>query len=260
MIYFTGDVHGDVLPRIYNFRRLGVERDESNALIVTGDFGIPWSPYSHSKEQRILDAAEKHLNLYNVILYYVDGNHENFDMLYAIPVEADGTRHLRPRIRHMPRGTLHKINGCDVFAFGGAKSTDRGMEELGRSYWIQELPNYSESQQGIDTLNAAKNIDFVISHAAPSGALAMMSAAVHSFDPARLGDPTAKVLETFRLIIEGRFPHAHWFFGHYHKNVKYPPIKWITNLTYVCVYEEIYAINEQDVFDKGGPKIDILQC
>ena len=33
VLFFTGDVHGELLPRIYNFRRLGVQRDE--ALAVT---------------------------------------------------------------------------------------------------------------------------------------------------------------------------------------------------------------------------------
>ena len=250
MLYFTGDIHGDILRRIYSFRRLGVRREEPNALFVCGDFGLPWSPHSHTKEQRVLDVAEKHLNLYNVTLYFVDGNHENFDMLYAIPIEGDGTRHLRQHIRHMPRGTLHTINGCDVFAFGGAMSTDRGIESLGRDYWVQELPTYSESHRGLETLSAAENVDFVVSHAAPSGALSMMCKAGIWFEAARFTDPAAKALEEYRLIIEVRFPHAHWFYGHYHENVTYPPIKWLTNLTYTCIYERIYAINEQGVFLK----------
>ena len=248
MLYFTGDIHSDILRRIYNFRRLGVKRDEADALIVAGDFGLPWSRHDHAKEQRVLDVAEKHLNLYNVTLYFVDGNHENFDMLYEIPIEDDGTRHLRPHIRHMPRGTLHKINGCDVFAFGGALSTDRGMEVLGRGYWQQELPTDPEKQQGLETLKASQNVDFVVSHAAPGGAILMMSDAAIRFEPARLKDPMIDVLEGYRLIFEERFPHAHWYYGHYHENITFSPIKHHSNLTYTCIYEEIEAVREQDVF------------
>ena len=248
MLYFTGDIHSDVLRRIYNFRSLGVKRDETNALIVAGDFGLPWSKHDHAKEQRVLDVAEKHLNLYNVTLYFVDGNHENYDMLYAIPIEDDGTRHLRPHIRHMPRGTLHKINGCDLFAYGGAMSTDRGIEVLGRGYWLQELPTDSEVQQGLHMLKTASNVDFVVSHAAPGGALSMMCDADVSILPARLTDPTIGVLEEYRLIFEERFPHVHWYYGHYHSNITFPPVKCISNLTYTCIYEEIEAVREQDVF------------
>ena len=236
MLYITGDVHGEILQRLSWLKRVRLDRAEENFLIVCGDFGLPWFAESRQlkKENRVLDMAQENLERYNTYLYFVDGNHENYDLLYGYPIAEDGTRPLRPRIRHLPRGTLIRIGGLDVFAFGGAKSTDRGEECLGRGYWREELPSDAEAACGLNALETAENVDVVISHAAPSGILDTMYV-----EPERLADPAAKVLEEYRQLVERKFPHAFWFFGHYHRNVCFPPVKWLSNLTYYCLYENI---------------------
>ena len=58
---------------------------------------------------------------------FVDGNHENFDRLYAYPVEEwhGGKVHkIRPSVIHMMRGQVFAIDGKSVFTFGGASSHD----------------------------------------------------------------------------------------------------------------------------------------
>jgi hypothetical protein len=241
MLYITGDIHGSLLKRIRDVKRVGIDSQTANNLIITGDFGLPWytDERHRRKENHILDQAQNALEKCNMTVYFVDGNHENYDLLYSFPLESDGTRLLRPRIKHLPRGGLYRIGSFYVFAFGGALSTDRGPESLGRGYWREELPTSAETAYGFDTLNAAQNVDLVVSHAAPAGILPMMG----DIEIMRLNDPVTKILEAYRLILEDRFPWALWYFGHYHRNLAYPPISGLTQLTYTCLYENIDVIN-----------------
>ena len=94
MLYFTGDLHSEILDRISKVLRSGVNRDEVNAMLVCGDFGCLWSPEDQEYEQSVLDDAEKMLVDCNMTLFFCDGNHENYDLLYSIPIAEDGTRHI----------------------------------------------------------------------------------------------------------------------------------------------------------------------
>ena len=77
MIYVTGDLHGDLSrfsdPRIRRLRK-------GDILIVCGDFGFIWS--GSGKEQKIL----KKLGRLPYAVLFVDGCHENFDLLRDYPV------------------------------------------------------------------------------------------------------------------------------------------------------------------------------
>ena len=56
-----------------------------------------------------------------------DGNHENFDRLYAYPVEMwhGGKVHkIRPSVIHLMRGQIFELEEKKIFTFGGASSHD----------------------------------------------------------------------------------------------------------------------------------------
>lgn len=78
MIYITGDTHGDV-----DYEKLLALKVKSPSykdyLIICGDAGICWSQQS----------LKYFLDLYNAIgctIIFIDGNHENFDMLNRYPL------------------------------------------------------------------------------------------------------------------------------------------------------------------------------
>ena len=80
MIYITGDCHGD-------YRRFSTENfpeqkkmTREDFVIVCGDFGY----WDRSKEQ---EWQRKWLSEKPFTLLWVDGNHENYDMLAELPVE-----------------------------------------------------------------------------------------------------------------------------------------------------------------------------
>ena len=80
MIYVTGDTHGTIdYGKVMSFQAKNKNLTRADYLIVCGDFGGLWS-----KGQ-----AEKELRPYTRLPFtvlFVDGNHENFDMLSSYPV------------------------------------------------------------------------------------------------------------------------------------------------------------------------------
>ena len=121
MIYITGDTHG-------GFRRFGNKyfppqkhMSREDYVIITGDFGGLWD--GGPKDWYWLDW----LSGKPFTTLFVDGNHENFDLLNALPEkEWHGGRvhEVRENILHLMRGQRFTIGGCSVFAMGGAASHD----------------------------------------------------------------------------------------------------------------------------------------
>ena len=80
MIYITGDTHGDWMNRL-NVDDFPEQKEmtKNDYVIITGDFGI----WNDTKQERYnLDWLEDK----PFTTLFVDGNHSNFDRLYAIPV------------------------------------------------------------------------------------------------------------------------------------------------------------------------------
>ena len=191
MVYATGDTHG-------NFRRLTrkffpelEKMTREDCIIVCGDFGGVWD--DSPSERYWLDwLAEKPFTP-----LFVDGNHENFDRLYALPEQEwhGGKVHkVRENVLHLMRGQLYEIEGHTFFTMGGASShdiwdgildpdapdfrdqykykvrTNQAFRILGWSWWPQELPSDEEYLTALAALEKAKwKVDYVITHCAPSG-------------------------------------------------------------------------------------------
>jgi hypothetical protein len=241
MIYVTGDTHGgnNLLKRLYATKYIHGYNDwPDHHILLAGDAGILWSGAACEKD--FLEEADRVLERMGATLYWVDGNHENFDMLNSYPVrESDGMRPITERIFHLPRGGLYSIDGVDVFAFGGGMSVDRGMEALGRGYWQEELPSAEEIERGFKTLKMALNVDIVLTHAAPASALPALNLDDGTLYPIlrQKKDPTPGVLEQYKEIIEAHWPDAKWYFGHYHKDLVISPNCRALFEDIVCVEE-----------------------
>lgn len=193
MIYITGDCHQD-------FERFNLdvfpeqkEMTKDDCVIICGDFGGVWNRNEESsREAKLMDWLENR----SFTTLFVDGNHENFDRLYAYPIEKwhGGKVHkIRPSVIHLMRGQVFEIDGKSIFAFGGASSHDiaggilepddpdfkKKKKELDRgwypyrinhvSWWKQELPSEEEMQEGIENLAAHDNkVDFIVTHCCAS--------------------------------------------------------------------------------------------
>ena len=122
-IYITGDCHGGFQRfTTRNFPQLK-EMDRDDYMILAGDFGGVWGGEQTDGHQ--LDWLEDK----PFTTLFVDGNHENFDLLRACPEQKwhGGRVHeVRPHVLHLMRGQVFNIGGLPWVTMGGAASPDIG--------------------------------------------------------------------------------------------------------------------------------------
>ena len=165
MVYVTGDMHGEH-DRITSSRIK--HRKKNDTLIVLGDFGFVWD--GSEKEKKFLEYLGK--RRYNVC--FIDGTHENFDLLYQYPEtiwNGGRVRRISGRCFYMCRGQVFEIEGKRIFTFGGGESADRDLrlDQEHVSWWRQELPTSAELEEGahnVDELGC--EVDIVLTHEPPS--------------------------------------------------------------------------------------------
>lgn len=250
MIYCTGDIHGD--PRRFNTECFPEQKEmtKDDFVIILGDFGLVWS---NSKEEKYwLDW----LNDKPFTTLFVDGNHENFNMLYTFPIVDfhGGKAHkIRDNIYHLMRGYVFDICDKKFFAFGGASSHDiqdgildpddfvdmddfrdtyRRWQKYGKmfrvrgvSWWDQEMPSDEEIERGRQSLKAVNNeVDFVISHCAPQEVASLIGFTDRD-----------KLTWYFNELLWDGLKFTKWLFGHYHTN------KQIMG-KFICLYEQMIRI------------------
>ena len=165
-VFVTGDVHGyPIRFDQSNLEAMGLNLTENDKVIICGDFGLPW--YGDEEEERCLNwLAAKPFEI-----LFIDGNHENFDLLYQFPVEEryGGKVHrVRSNVYHLMRGEIYEIEGKTFFAFGGATSVDRHCRIEFVSWWSQENFSRDEFENAVENLEKVDfTVDYVLTHTAP---------------------------------------------------------------------------------------------
>lgn len=208
MIYVIGDTHG--LEDFYKLHTFAGEHPEltlNDYVIVAGDFGAIWS------EQTLVENLRYYTELPFTVLF-VDGNHENFDLInsYSVEIWNGGKVHkIKPNVIHLMRGQIFEIEGKTIFTFGGATSIDRDYRIAGRSWWPQELPTYEELDEGIANLKKYNNkVDYIITHSC--GQRALMYPKLRIYAGVKIACPESHLLSNFEDTVEFK----HWYFGHFH--------------------------------------------
>lgn len=225
-VYVTGDIHGyPIRLTEENIQKIGVSLTKEDKLLICGDFGLPW--YNDEEELQCIEwLAKKPFEI-----LFIDGNHENFDLLNDFPVEAryGGKVHkLRDNIYHLMRGEVYEIEGKTFFTFGGATSFDKHMREENISWWKEEIFTKEEQLNAIQNLERkGNNVDFVITHTAPRKFL------TNSLEHLQGAD--ACMVSEFLDELSCKINYEKWYFGHFHIDVK-------INEVSTCMYENIVEI------------------
>ena len=246
-IFCTGDCHGDFLrfEKEYFQEQENMTRDDT--MIITGDFGAIWNGEPQDAKQ--LDWLET----LPFTTLFVCGNHENFDELYAYPVEEwhGGKVHrIRPHVLHLMRGQVFEMEGYTFFTMGGARSVDvwdgilepddpkfelkywamRRMNAVFRvnhySWWEQELPSdeeYAEARRNLERVN--HEVDYIITHCAPDSVQDELSDRKYIHDK----------LTAFLEEVKNQTKFHYWLFGHYHDNKNFGD-------KFVLLYEQIVQV------------------
>ena len=247
MIYVTGDCHG-------NYRRFATEifpeqkeMSKDDYVIICGDFGY----WDESKEQKYW---MKWLDSKPFTTLWIDGNHENFDLLKkqkAVKWHGVNVQFIQPSVIHLMRGQIYELEGLKIFTFGGAKSHDISggiletsdprfrakrkkldkNQELYRinhvSWWKEELPEEEELAEGLRNLITNNwSVDYIISHCCSTSTQEKI--ADRTYQPDILTRYFEKIKEMCR--------YRKWFFGHYHDNMN-------VNSKEVLLYDQIIRIH-----------------
>ncbi len=213
MILVTGDIHGEIDIHKLKKSRLGLfsGMTKEDYLIICGDFGLVWDNRAEEKWWLEWLLQKPFTTL------FVDGNHENFDLLYQYPVEEwhGGRIHrINDSVLHLMRGQVFDIGGKSFFAMGGAESHDKQYRKEGISWWPRELPSAEEYSEAEENLKKHGNkVDYIITHCAPTTIQKEMIA--------RLWNDTyqANELTDFLERVWQNVSFEHWYCGHYHEDV-----------------------------------------
>lgn len=259
MIFVTGDMHG-------NFSRLNADNfpeqqnmTKKDFVIVCGDFGV-W------RDDNNWRSWLKWLDEKPFTTLFVDGNHENYDLLseYNVSYWNGGVaQFITPSVIHLMRGEVYTLQGKTFFTMGGASSHDiqDGILELDEpflkekkraldagfkryrvnheSWWAEELPSNLEYENAIESLKRyVWEVDYVITHCAPASIAKYIADETYPRDN----------LTIFFDNVARKLKYKMWFFGHYHKNLS-------INRQFFLLYHEIIEIPVDDIEDE----IDVTQ-
>ena len=213
----SGDWHGEFLAAQASARE-AVRRD-CDAIVQCGDFGY-W-PHTDADYLTQVNSAMKKASKKlgrDLNVYWVDGNHENFDALFGgnWEVTPEGFWKMADHVFYVPRGTRWEWNGTKFLALGGGYSMDKqwrlGQGPIGQYWWPQETitqRNVYECINGLDGVGyEVGEVDVMFTHDMPAG-----------------NDLGMRLLKNFpedeqnrmavRTVVDAVKP-THLFHGHYH--------------------------------------------
>lgn len=216
-LLLAGDWHGN---EIVGIRAVNEKAAGLPTIVQLGDFGF----WHGTPGCQYLDRLSAALVANDRTLLWIDGNHENFDLLDHYPVmstgPAAGLRPIRPRLWHLPRGTRWTWLGPDGspvtwLAVGGAASVDRAMRTAGGDWWFQEeLTDYQA-----DEVIAGGPAHVVLCHDRPQAAAIVLgdppghwwsrAPAWADVDKARSDVHSARVQRVIDAVQPGAVWHGH---------------------------------------------------
>jgi len=237
MIYVSGDTHGTF--DVNKFIKIKPHLTEDDYILVLGDSGVCWDNNGSDLKTRRFWERNKSTVL------FIDGNHENFDLLNALPVaEWNGGKvhKIGEKIIHLMRGQIFELDGKIVFTFGGAASHDcgpkldkliaehiddfheyfaehkniklpRGNRQPGKDWWAAELPSAEEIAVAKDNLAKYGNkVDYILTHTPSSRVLASRMFEIN---------PQSADQLAFFDWIEENVKFEHFWSGHLHEDFYY---------------------------------------
>ncbi len=221
MIYVTGDMHGD----FSRFKDPGMKKiKQGDTLLICGDFGFVWD--GSKREQKLL----KKIGELKYQVAFVDGCHENFDLLERYEVtqwHGGQARVLSGNLVHLMRGEIYELEGNKIFTFGGGHSGDFEFRKETENWWEREQPSYEEIMHAVENLARVDNtVDYIITHEPPASLKDC------------LGVDTSQRLEvhTFFEDVIKVCTFQKWFFGKCHMNKRIP-------VKFYAIFDEVLPLN-----------------
>lgn len=227
-VYLSGDTHGliDIDKVVEYFNEASLTEacsKEKDYLIILGDCGVLWDGGERDRQ------VQNILNNLPVTVLYVDGNHENFDLLSEYPESnwhGGKVQVISDNIYHLMRGQVFEIDGKTFFTFGGGNSIDKEWRTPGISWWEEEMPSVYEYEEGFRNLEKVDyTVDYILTHTCPMEVLYEM---VYCYKEGE------EELQKYFQRIADMVEFEGWYFGHFHtdENIE----------KYHCLYYDIVKL------------------
>jgi len=197
-----------------------------NKIIQVGDFGI----WPGKEGQEYLYILNRYLVKHDVKLYFLPGNHEDWNQLdlwsQEGPITDEGFIHILDNIYYTNKINMWIWEGKKFGVIGGAVSIDKNLRIPQISWWPQENLSAME-MSGI--VNMSRKIDYLFTHDAPSNI---------PFDwliPHKESEQHRKLFD----IIGYLYQPKKWFHGHYHMYQEY-------TFKHSGGYTNVYSLDADD--------------
>lgn len=229
MIYLAGDIHGTLeIEKVMNFFEVECRKrllTEEDYLILLGDAGLCWD--GGKKDYFVRESLER----LPVTTLWIDGNHENFDLIDAMPIRqwhGGMVQYIGKKLIHLMRGYVYNIDDKKFFAFGGGFSIDKMLRTENEDWWKREMPSEEEYERGRAILREYNGtVDYIITHTVP---VHISKQLVKELD---LGE---EQLQYYLQEISETTVFQKWYFGHWHRDCKFE------NGRYIGLYDKILRL------------------
>lgn len=228
MIWLCADTHGTLdFQKVEDFFEnliLYQEVSKEDYLIILGDVGVCWD--GGVNDTFVISVLHK----LPCTVLWLDGNHENFDIIEEIPIinnwHGGKVQFISEDIIHLMRGQVYELEGKRFFVFGGGNSIDKQWRIPGVSWWEKEMPSEDEYVEGMRNLEGVDyEVDYVLTHTCPGHIAHMLVSEVYTGE---------EELQNYFDDISQKIEFTMWYFGHWHMDQ--------TEDLYQCLWDDIVVV------------------
>ena len=240
MIYFTGDIHGEVFRVAEAIEKYQIT--ESDTIVLLGDVGMNY--YGNKRGDR---HRKKRLNKFGIPMLCIHGNHEMRPESLITYHEAPwngATVYIEdefPNLLFAKDGEVYDLEGMQAIAIGGAYSVDKWFRlQCDLNWFPDEQPSEEikrRVEQKLDELNW--EIDAVLSHTVPRK-YTPTEAFLSGVDQSTVDHSTEEWLDS----IEQRLRYKAWYAGHWHINKRIDRMHFLFD-GYEVLPEEFQNLSNQ---------------
>ena len=223
MIYYTGDIHGEVL----HIRDMVTKYEitDQDVIVILGDVGMNYSGNNYGDQHR-----KKKLNKLGISVFCIHGNHEMRPE--TIPTYHEekwqgGTVYVEdayPNLLFAKDGEVYDLDGQSTLVIGGAYSVDKWYRlRMDMNWFADEQPSgeiKSRVMQKLKNLN--RKVDVVLSHTCPERYIPV-EAFLSGIDQSTVDNSTEEWLGQ----VEAQLEYGAWLCGHWHINKRIDKLQFL---------------------------------
>lgn len=223
MIYYTGDIHGEVL----HIRDMVTKYEiaDQDVIVILGDVGMNYYGNNYGDQHR-----KKKLNKLGISVFCIHGNHEMRPE--TIPTYHEekwqgGTVYVEdayPNLLFAKDGEVYDLDGQSTLVIGGAYSVDKWYRlRMDMNWFADEQPSdeiKSRVMQKLKNLN--RKVDVVLNHTCPERYIPV-EAFLSGIDQSTVDNSTEEWLGQ----VEAQLEYGAWLCGHWHINKRIDKLQFL---------------------------------